>query len=69
MAMINEKFRDGNSTIINVKKVKEHFKIDLDLFIDEEPEPEVEVPIEVIQKPKVKKSKVVDTCHLDLIDE
>ena len=62
--------RDGNSTIINVKKVKEHFKIDLDLFIDEEPEPEVEVPIEIIQKPKVKKlSKVINTCHLDFNDE
>ena len=67
--LIKKHTRDGNSTIINVKKVKEHFKIDLDLFIDEEPEPEVEIPIEIIQKQKVKKSKVVDTCHLDLIDE
>ena len=63
--------RDGNSTILNVKKVKEHFKIDQDEFIDEEPEPtpEVEVPIEIIQKTKTKKSSKVNTCHLDFNDE
>jgi hypothetical protein len=63
--------RDGNSTILNVKKVKEHFKIDQDEFVDEEPEPtpEVEIPIEIIQKPKTKKSAKVNTCHLDFNDE
>jgi hypothetical protein len=61
--------RDGNSTVLNVKKVKEHFKIDE--FIDEEPEPtpEVEIPIEIIPKPKTKKSLKVNTCHLDFNDE
>ena len=29
--------REGNATLLNIKKVKEHFKIDLDLFVDEEP--------------------------------
>ena len=63
--------RDGNSTILNVKKVKEHFKIDQDLFIDEEPEPipEVEIPVEIIQKPKIKKISKVNICHLDFTDE
>ena len=63
--------RDGNASILHVKKVKEHFKIDQDEFIDEEPEPtpEIEVPIEVIQKPKTKKSSKVNTCHLDFNDE
>ena len=63
--------RDGNATILNVKKVKEHFKIDQDLFIDEEPEPipEVEIPVEIIQKPKIKKISKVNICHLDFTDE
>ena len=63
--------RDGNTTVLNVKKVKEHFKIDQDEFIDEQPEsvPEVEIPLEIIQKPKTKKSSKVNTCCLDISDE
>ena len=65
--------RDGNSTIQNVKKVKEHFKIDQDEFIDDEPTleptPEMEIPIEVITKSKTKKTSKVNTCHLDFNDE
>lgn len=63
--------REGNSTVLNIKKIKQHFKIDPDEFIDDEPEPvpEVEIPIEVIQKPKTKKASKVNTCLLDLRDE
>jgi len=63
--------RDGNTTVLNVKKVKEHFKIDQDEFIDEQPEsvPEVEIPLEIIQKTKTKKSSKVNTCCLDISDE
>ena len=61
--------RDGNATIFDVKKVKEHFKIGQDEFIDEEPEPgpEEEKPIEIIRK--VKKLSKVNTCCLDFNDD
>jgi hypothetical protein len=59
--------RDGNATVFDVKKVKEHFKIGQDEFIDEEPEPEEEKPIEIVKK--VKKLSKVNTCCLDFDDE
>ena len=61
--------RDGNATVFDVKKVKAHFKVDQDEFIDEESEeePEEEKPIEVISK--VKKISKVNTCCLDFNDD
>ena len=62
--------RDGNATVLIVKKVKEHFKINPDEFIDDEPEPEEEKPLEIVHKVKaVKKSSKVNTCQLDLMDD
>jgi hypothetical protein len=49
------------------EKVKDHFKIGQDEFIDEEPEPEEEKPIEIIRK--VKKLSKVNTCCLDFNDD
>lgn len=61
--------RDGNSTVLNVKKIKEHFKINQDEFIDDEPEnPEIEKPVEIF-KQKTKKNSKINTCNLDLSDD